>query len=209
MALAKPNDEWLAGLLEGEGSFGFNYRGRPCVQVQMADRDVVAAAASLMGGNLLGPYTRPNRPDNKPMFHAKRVGVPAAKVMERVRPWMGERRSARISEVLGLPAPVPRPRTVLWLAGLLEGEGSFYRQQSAPLCIKLTTTDKDIAESAGALMYGGTVNLMRGGPEHWKPRWTVRTRKAYAEELLETLLPYMGERRSARIHELLGALTHR
>lgn len=206
MALAEPTDEWLAGLLEGEGSFGFNYSGRPCVQVQMGDADVVAAAARLMGGRLLGPYTRPTRPSNKAMYHAKRVGAPAIEVMERVWPWMGARRTARISEILGSPAPSAKERGVEWLAGLLEGEGSFYSQPSNPHSVQLSMTDRDVVECAAHMMNAGGVHLRSGDsrPSHWRPCWSTRVRKAHAEELLITLLPYMGERRSIRIRELLG-----
>lgn len=203
MARYEPSDEWLAGLLEAEGSFGHNYAGKPCVQLQMSDKDVVERAAKLMGGRLLGPYTRKARPSHKPMFHAKRVGRPAAEIMRRVWPWMGARRFAKITELLHEPAPLRQEHSVEWLAGLLEGDGSFYAQTSSPWCIKLTLTDKDVVEAAKPLMHGGSVNLMRGGPEHWKPRWTVRTRKPCAEELLITLLPYMNERRTARIQQLL------
>lgn len=48
------NDEahWLAGLLEGEGSFLAappSAPNRPCISIEMTDLDVIVHAASVMG----------------------------------------------------------------------------------------------------------------------------------------------------------------
>lgn len=88
---------WLAGLLEGEGTFDLQ-RGRyPRIRLGMTDRDVVGRAATLMGTRVRlslrkAPY--------KPTWHAEIQGTKAAALMERLLPHMGARRSATIAAIL-------------------------------------------------------------------------------------------------------------
>lgn len=100
-------DEWLAGLLEGEGTFGIarnttthdNTYEYPRVIVKMADRDVIERAAVLMGSVAI--YTRlSDNPDHSTQYITKVHGDKALDVMKRVRPYMGTRRGARIDELL-------------------------------------------------------------------------------------------------------------
>lgn len=88
---------WLAGILEGEGTFDL-HRGRyPRVRLGMTDRDVVGRAASLMDTTIrLSLRAAPQ----KPSWHAEASGDRAASIMAAVLPHMGARRSQRIAEVL-------------------------------------------------------------------------------------------------------------
>lgn len=97
---------WLAGLLEGEGSFmmGRNtVRGKvylyPKVVVTMTDEDVILRAAELFG---TGVYVVPNkRPvDRLQQYRTQVSGVKAANLMEQLIPHMGSRRTQKISEIL-------------------------------------------------------------------------------------------------------------
>jgi hypothetical protein len=92
---------WLAGLLEGEGSFDA-HRGRyPRIRLAMTDRDVVGRAASLMDAKIrLALHPLPA----KATWHTEISGVRAAEIMRQILPHMGARRSAKIAEVLGVVA---------------------------------------------------------------------------------------------------------
>jgi transposase-like protein len=100
---APPALHWLAGLLEGEGSFMKGLPsdpGRPVVQVQMTDEDVIARVACLIGRK---PYAHrtSGRPEAwKPVFSARTTGRPAVELMTRLRPLMGERRQGQIDLAL-------------------------------------------------------------------------------------------------------------
>lgn len=90
---------WLAGLLDGEGCFD-NPRGAPRVRVKMADLDVVLRAADVMGAttymeNDLRPYV-----ERKPLMVAQTTGDNAIAVMRAVLPWLGSRRSAKVTEII-------------------------------------------------------------------------------------------------------------
>lgn len=96
---------WLAGLLEGEGCFylqrarGYWKRGYPALRLQMTDHDVVARAAALMGGARV-QRREPGGPNAQPTFLISLMGWPAVDVMQAVRPLMGERRAAKIAELV-------------------------------------------------------------------------------------------------------------
>lgn len=100
---------WLAGLLEGEGTFtrcGTNLQ----VQIIMTDEDVLRRAMKIAGcGNF---YERGVRKEGyKPQFQWQvnpRDDVVA--LLKRVRPFMGERRGARIDELLAIHEANPLKR---------------------------------------------------------------------------------------------------
>jgi hypothetical protein len=100
---------WLAGLLEGEGSFCKLVKiRRPkkkapwkdpyiAVQLGMTDEDVVARAAALMGVTYQQRKTPQGR---KMMYQCRAAGVRAEILMKLLRPWMGERRRKQIEDIL-------------------------------------------------------------------------------------------------------------
>lgn len=89
---------WLAGLLEGEGTFDLHKGRYPRIRVGMTDRDVVGRAASLMDSKIrLALHPAPVQPT----WHAEISGARAASIMRLLLPHMGTRRSQRIATVLG------------------------------------------------------------------------------------------------------------
>lgn len=101
---------------------------------------------------------------------------------------------------------------ILWVAGLLEGEGCFTlgtkaggTRKARQLRLTCSMTDKDVILRLQTLV-GGNVYLERRNktrPQH-KPLhvWSM-TRRAQVVPLLEKILPHMGQRRTQRIVELL------
>jgi hypothetical protein len=95
---------WLAGLLEGEGSFMLpppSDPGRPRMSLQMTDEDVVAKVAALWGVKFM-QFTRNDGAgrDWKPTYSILLRGTPAVELMTRLRPLMGQRRQAQIDRAL-------------------------------------------------------------------------------------------------------------
>ena len=96
---------WLAGLLEGEATFTWQNSdgkyGWPVIDLSMTDEDVVKRAADAMGGKAaVWKFTRKDEPNRKPMYRCRLVGWRAAGVMAAILPFMGQRRSSRIQELL-------------------------------------------------------------------------------------------------------------
>lgn len=89
---------WLAGLLEGEGTFDLHRGKYPRVRLAMCDRDVVGRAATLMGTSVRlsmkpAPYAA--------TWHSEAQGAKASEIMRAVLPFMGSRRSGKIAGILG------------------------------------------------------------------------------------------------------------
>ena len=111
---------------------------------------------------------------------------------------------ARTGKTPDLSALKNDPQALAWLAGLLEGEGCFNAHASSPSArIALNMTDRDVVERAAKLL-GGRVSLSRPATEKHKAMWHTEIGSVAGREIMELLLPLMGERRSGRIRELLA-----
>ena len=101
-------------------------------------------------------------------------------------------------------------RSTEWLAGLLEGEACFLSHKSGPYrypVVALTMTDKDIVDDVAA-RWG--VNVWPVKPTHLtrKLAHTARVSGLKAIACMVEVFPYMGERRRAKIEEILSEWEH-
>jgi hypothetical protein len=109
---------------------------------------------------------------------------------------------------------------LMWVAGLLEGEGHFginrrkagrggRKKEYVQLRIECNMTDEDVIRKlhdwAGVGTVGGpyTARTQAGTKPYW--RFFVN-RKADAEALTRVLYPHLGLRRQARIREVFEIL---
>jgi hypothetical protein len=95
-----------------------------------------------------------------------------------------------------------------WLAGILEGEGSFMKAPpSSPNqpCLCVVMTDKDIIERVASLFDCGVVvvHTVRQNPK-WKPTWKARLGGTRAVEMMLFLKPIMGIRRQSQIDRAIS-----
>ena len=90
---------WVAGLLEGEGSFLVRNEHTARISCGMTDRDVIERLQSLCGGNV---YLQKNKAKEyyKDVWVWNVAGDSAAILMYQVRPHMGRRRSEKIDQIL-------------------------------------------------------------------------------------------------------------
>jgi hypothetical protein len=101
---------WLAGLLEGEGSFRTRGKTSPIIQLTMCDEDTVERAAHLMDSHV--SYRR-TLPSGKTAYHVTVGGQRAAIIMENILPMMSGRRAAKIVEILEKWKTGRGPKTVI------------------------------------------------------------------------------------------------
>lgn len=99
-----------------------------------------------------------------------------------------------------------------WIAGLIEGEGSFSIKKSkrkhgyscTPM-VQLASTDKDVVDRLQTLVPAGSVceptRLTKGGKQVYK--WSLSSSDAVLD-LLILLFPLMSGRRKTRIREILA-----
>jgi hypothetical protein len=108
-ALTALETAWLAGLLEGEGSFIVTSKKRERaygtwqqitvrIQIAMIDRDVIGKVAALLG---TGVWKKaPSDPKYQMQYATHASGPRACAVMTSVRPYMGSRRREQIDHAL-------------------------------------------------------------------------------------------------------------
>lgn len=89
-----------------------------------------------------------------------------------------------------------------WLAGWLEGEGCFELAEGRYPRVTGTTTDRDIAERARSYAGGSIYECQRDNGRKLRYDWRI-AKRAEAEALMRELLPWMGDRRAAKIMEIL------
>ena len=95
---------WVVGILEGEGSFTQKMPTHyPIVSMGITDQDIAERLASLIGARVYGPYI--SKLGHKSTFQVVLQGKEAATVMKLVSPHMGQRRQARIKEILNCQSP--------------------------------------------------------------------------------------------------------
>lgn len=103
--------------------------------------------------------------------------------------------------------PADDPRSIAWVAGLLEGEGTFanaagYPQISASMC------DRDVLERAAGIMGIPAVSrkdVIRNAERGWSPAFHISVTGSRAAEWMRVLRPFMGARRSGEIDVALAA----
>lgn len=127
---------WVAGLLEGEGSFlraSPSQPGHPRVTVQMTDEDVIRRIREVVGHGCVVPTSDTRNPDWQPAFRWTVKGTPAVELMEKVRPWMYSRRREQLDAALASYSVSRRSRLtdaqVRRIRGLL-GSGMTDREVS-------------------------------------------------------------------------------
>jgi hypothetical protein len=114
-------------------------------------------------------------------------------------------------EHMFVPRPRPIPRIsdldLHWLAGLLEGEGTFLAgPPSAPRSpvIQFWMTDRDVVERAAAML-DSAVTIVRPRRANWKTAYAVRVSGSRAVVWMRRLRRLMGTRRRAQIDRAVAS----
>ncbi len=99
------------------------------------------------------------------------------------------------------------PRDLHWLAGLLEGEGSFFpgapSSPNLPV-LQIQMIDEDVMRRVGDLMERGVYRCRAPRPE-WSATYVVRVKGAPAVAWMRLLRPLLGQRRQAQIDRAIAS----
>jgi hypothetical protein len=90
---------WLAGIIEGEGSFDFQEGGSPKIKVKMTDEDVIKHISSIWKR----PYYKEDNShliNHKDGYHVSILGQAAIEWMFTIYTLMKSRRKAKILEII-------------------------------------------------------------------------------------------------------------
>lgn len=226
---------WLAGLLEAEGSFvtGSPTEPRtPKLVISMTDQDVIQAVANLLGATVI---------QCKRGTHLKKIyrtglrGGSAVSLMRLMQPLMGIRRQQQIEHAVAchnLTNSYPcrvfhqvddivAEHERYWLAGYMEGEGSFsvhtdarpHRTYYYPI-LQVNSTDKDVIERVRMLWRTYIQAEIRIGsyqPAYpgSKINYHISIKGTRAQPIMNSLYPLLFARRQAQICTMLATAGHR
>ena len=96
-----------------------------------------------------------------------------------------------------------------WLAGWLEGEGSFnFDRTVSQLSVSACSTDRDVLERVRSLL-GGNIYAAKKPQEHHRQPWHWRLTGECSAELMAELRPLMFERRRGQIDIALAGYENR
>jgi hypothetical protein len=94
-----------------------------------------------------------------------------------------------------------------WATGIFEGEGSIILiKKCSSVHLLITMTDLDILERIEKL-FGGKIYKRNVANKKWKQAWRWQvSRRAEVKQVLERMLPLLGERRACKAQDALDHL---
>lgn len=96
---------------------------------------------------------------------------------------------------------------IIWLAGILEGEGCFRQDKNTPR-ITVNMTDEDIIHKIASMFnvsYKKMGGKVRESYKNWKPCYSVTINGAQAVGIMFSIYSLMGQRRKSKIKEIIEA----
>lgn len=204
---------WLAGLLEGEGSFLRPVPSSPrcpAVKLEMCDRDVVEHAARLLQRSV--KPVKPRVAGHRPSYVTVVKGRPAIRLMVELAPLMSVVRRAQIRRALADVAGTRLPArawtaSMPWLVGLLEGEGTFTaKARGSWVGIGVEMCDRPTVARVADMLGATGISRDDGGAEKgWSPTYRIKISGNRARPWMTRLRPFMGERRRSAIDRALAS----
>lgn len=91
---------------------------------------------------------------------------------------------------------------LIWLAGLIEGEGCLDLHRGKYPRIRVGMTDRDVVGRVASLL-GTSIRMTLSTSGH-RATFHAEISGRRAASIMRELLPYMGARRSAKIGHILG-----
>ena len=100
-------------------------------------------------------------------------------------------------------------KSIAWLSGLLEGEGSFCITKSNSPTITVQMNDKDVVERAATLLGGRVYGPYRHkrGKQLDTPHYRAQVHGAPAIGWMLTIFSFLGSRRRAKIRDIVNSWT--
>lgn len=206
---------YLAGWLEAEGYFQSSRRSSIVVSFQ--DKDTVSRVRLVFGGKLNGPYFH-NNPRHKPIWIWAAHGSLAETVIRKTVPYLGVRRTKQALFCGGKsPNYCPEPfafksSSVLayaWLAGYLEGEGSFFYNVGKALRCSANSTDVDVLRTVLRVAGGRLTGPYSPNYVNAKPVWAWHVSGVGAAYIMARVFGSMSSRRRQQILRSLSSWVSR
>ena len=94
---------------------------------------------------------------------------------------------------------------LMWLVGILEGEGWLGSDRGVRACVQVAMTDEDVVQKAANLMGATAIGRRERADKrrYPKPIYVARVHGYQAARIMQMVLPHMGKRRSEEIRSAL------
>jgi transposase len=207
---------WLIGWLEGEGSFGGTANNKaPWISGNSIDEDTIERVCHLLDCH---KYQVKNTNNNHKKLFAFRIQrISNIQLLRDICMFFGSRRRSKITSLVK-PSNKEDAREnyvielreklfTYWLAGYLEGEGSFLSgPPSEPhMCaLQVTTTDEDVIKFIGE-KWGVKYHPCSKRKSHHKQAYIIRKRGSGAVEIMLQIRMHMSKRRQSQIDNAIGS----
>lgn len=189
------------------------------LSLNSTDEDVVRQFHKAVGvGTFTGPY-QPSQ-HRKPIWYWKlSAWTHLEELLKAFTPCLGARRAGKARKLLADPSLQPHASShplpifptlnpadletlVAWAAGVFEGEGTiehYRRGTSTERGLTIAMTDEDVVRKFRSVVNCGEVSGPRDQGPGNKPIWKWRVRRHKdLTSVLDSFLPYLGERRHQR-----------
>ena len=190
--------QWLAGIVEGEGNIRFHNRTQQ-LTITSTDFDVVDRVKLLINGHV-GVKKR-YASHYKTCYTVITTGQRARNAMSLIQPFMGNRRYNEINIAYTNTDKNRRKRNLSFFCGVLEGEATFGQDKIDGVYyprITVAMKDRDIVTACRDFFDVGNLWETKSGLLRWRI-----SKKVDAQGVMSRCLPYMGQRRTSRIQEIL------
>ncbi len=96
---------------------------------------------------------------------------------------------------------------IAWLAGIIEGEGSFLVKGHRAATIQVVMTDRDIIDRLVEITGVGRIHGYAPAKAHYKQAWDWRVRRrAHIIFIIDAVMPWLGQRRATAAQRVLDEL---
>ena len=205
---------WIAGILEGEGSF-VRSGNRIRIACVSTDRDVSEHIYELTGfGIICRPTPRASHHKQAYIWAVQR-NAQVQWLSTLLAPLMGLRRRMQISKIIYPPSPCDptswaEDEATHWIAGYLEGEGTFsLSAKYNNMRVQAGSTDADVISRLQRLAGMGSFTTRKPAKAHYKDmHWWSISNSAGILQITERIYPLMSIRRKAAI-EMLQEKAHK
>lgn len=206
---------WAAGYFEGEGCIFLKDGKYPRIAIGSTDPDVLAMFMMAVNcGNLNGPHSIGLRRDGTPKQPIYYFNICRRKEVEETAllllPYLGERRTAKIKEVLSITDSIYKSEPcIAWAAGLYEGEGNITLQRGKYIYLSVKSTDIDVLDKFRDVVntgniYGPYTNHTNKNGKDNKPPYEFKMSNWNKVKLLtDQFLPYLSRRRREDIIKMM------
>lgn len=199
---------WVAGLLEGEGTFVGNGR-RNAIRATMTDLDVLEQVQRITGCGNIYRVTRRAAHHKQAYIWSVRRNRHVTELAACIAPLLSTRRRDQLAH-MGLFNGVARPlhgdlhgAAAAWVAGLIEGEGCLGIYRTSDVKIEVSSIDRDVIDRLRALC-GGSIHMMNPRRDNWRVvyRLSICARQDVVR-VLNAIHPWLLSRRGMTATGLL------